>query len=55
MLPGQGCRVLYDEDVFKVREINKTTMMVSLINDADVVVNVPVSRLKKMGSTWKVI
>ncbi len=55
MLPGQGCRVLYDEDIFKVREINKTTMMVSLINDADVVVNVPVSRLKKMGSTWKVI
>lgn len=54
-LPPTGAKMSYNGDVFKVIDVNRVTSTASLANDDGHTISVPLSRIKKTDSTWKII
>lgn len=54
-LPPTGAKMSYNGHVFKVIDVNRVTSTASLANDDGHTISVPLSRIKKTDSTWKII
>jgi len=55
LIPPYGTKMNYDGSLFKVLEANRITGMVSLASDDGRTIALPIPRIKKINSTWKIV
>lgn len=55
LIPPLGIKMNYDGGMFKVLDANRITGMVCLASDDGRAIALPISRIKKINNTWKIV
>ena len=53
--PFEGTKINYEGETFKLISVNKITMIASLVSEEGRTITIPISRFKKLGSSWKIV